>query len=71
METTLIGQTGPIAAERAAEESKRGPVNVSIPVPCTAERTVRRLGLHLRKFTAIRNPVQVRLMNYFDSVPFK
>ena len=59
--TTLIGQTGPSAAERAAEASKRGHVNVSTPDPCTAERTVRRLGRHLRKFIAIRNPVQVRL----------
>ena len=61
METTLIGQTGLSAAERAVEASKRGHVNVSIPVPCTAERTVKRLGLHLRKFTAIRSPVQVLL----------
>ena len=60
MEITLTGQTGLSAAERAAEASKRGRANVSTPVPCTAERTVRRLGLHLRKFIAIHNPVQVR-----------
>lgn len=60
MEITLTGQTGLSAAERAAEVSKRGRANVSTPAPCTAERTVRRLGLHLRKFIAIHNPVQVR-----------
>ena len=59
METTLIGRTGPSAAEHAVEALKRGHANVPTPVPCTAERTVRRLGLHLRKFIVIHNPVQV------------
>ena len=67
MGITLIGQTGPSAAEHATEASKRGHVNVSAPVPCTAERTVRRLGLHLRKFIAILKPVQVRQVAFLTT----
>ena len=59
METTLIGQTGPCVADRAAAASKRGNENVPPPVPSTAGKTAKRLGRHSRRFIVIHNPVQV------------
>ena len=63
MEITLIGPTGPCAADRAAAASKRGRVNVLTPVPATAAESARRLGRKSRKFIAIHSPVQVYVKN--------
>ena len=62
MGTTLIGQTGLYAADRAAVESKIGNGNVTTPVPTTAARIARRLGRQLKKSIAIHNPALVRLL---------
>ena len=60
MGITLIGQTGLNAADLAAEESKAGRENVTIPVPYLAEEIVRRLGQILRRSIATQSLAQVR-----------
>lgn len=58
MGITLIGQTGLNAADLAAEESKAGRENVTIPVPYLAEEIVRRLGQILRRSIATQSLAQ-------------
>lgn len=60
MGITLIGQTGLHAADPAAEESKTGSENVSIPVPVTEGEIARRLGQLPKRSTATPTLAQVK-----------